>query len=104
MCAWLLISAACLLGVRQYFEWQSGGNEAIAAYGRDYLSICMLFSLTLLRQAVLPVVIAGLLSLTGWLPSVWISFAAAELVCIPLALRLWRKNWNTLRKTMGYAV
>ena len=60
--------------------------------------------LTLLRQAVLPVVIAGLLSLTGWLPSVWISFAAAELVCIPLALRLWRKNWNTLRKTMGYAV
>ena len=26
MCAWLLISAACLLGVRQYFEWQSGGN------------------------------------------------------------------------------
>ena len=60
--------------------------------------------LTLLRQAVLPVVIAGLLSLTGWLPSVWISFAAAELVCIPLALRLWRKNWNTLRKTMGNAV
>ena len=26
VCAWLLISAACLLGVRQYFEWQSGGN------------------------------------------------------------------------------
>ena len=288
VCAWLLISIACLLGVRWYFDWQSGGNETIAAYGRDYLSICMLFSLgqmgqwvfdrfviasgnshlflftlsaasvtnlildpififtfglgtrgaaiatvigqfmglfagvlinrrwnreitfsftlkpdrasvrailrvgipstlvqvltsfvsvimnsillafsstavavygvcnrmmglctvgvhgidnglipitaynygarkpdrilvlaaamqglslprpsmilTLLRQAVLPVVIAGLLSLTGWLPSVWISFAAAELVCIPLALRLWRKNWNTLRKTMGYAV
>ena len=50
MCAWLLISAACLLGVRQYFEWQSGGNEAIAAYGRDYLSICMLFSLGQMGQ------------------------------------------------------
>ena len=33
VCAWLLISAACLLGVRWYFDWQSGGNEAIAAYG-----------------------------------------------------------------------
>ena len=50
VCAWLLISAACLLGVRQYFNWQSGGNEAIAAYGRDYLCICMLFSLGQMGQ------------------------------------------------------
>ncbi len=50
VCAWLLISAACLLGVRWYFDWQSGGNEAIAAYGRDYLSICMLFSLGQMGQ------------------------------------------------------
>ena len=49
-CAWLLISAACLLGVRWYFDWQSGGNETIAAYGRDYLSICMLFSLGQMGQ------------------------------------------------------
>ena len=50
VCAWLLISAVCLLGVRKYFEWQSGGNAAIAAYGRDYLSICMLFSLGQMGQ------------------------------------------------------
>ena len=45
LCAWALISLACLAGVRRYFEWQSGGNTTIAAYGRDYLSICMFFSL-----------------------------------------------------------
>ena len=50
ICAWILISAVCLLGVRWYFSWQSGGNEAIAAYGRDYLSICMLFSLGQMGQ------------------------------------------------------
>ncbi len=50
VCAWLLISIACLLGVRWYFDWQSGGNETIAAYGRDYLSICMLFSLGQMGQ------------------------------------------------------
>ena len=50
VCAWILISAACLLGVRRYFDWQSGGNETIAAYGRDYLSICMLFSLGQMGQ------------------------------------------------------
>ena len=50
LCAWALISVACLLGVRRYFEWQSGGSAAIAAYGRDYLSICMLFSLGQMGQ------------------------------------------------------
>lgn len=50
VCAWLLITAACLAGVRWYFDWQSGGNETIAAYGRDYLSICMLFSLGQMGQ------------------------------------------------------
>ena len=50
ICAWVLISVACLLGVRWYFEWQSGGNAAIARYGRDYLSICMLFSLGQMGQ------------------------------------------------------
>ena len=47
--------------------------------------------LTMARQAILPVVIASLLSLTGWLPSIWLSFVAAELICVPLAIRLWRK-------------
>jgi len=50
VCAWALISVACLLGVRRYFEWQSGGNAMIAQYGRDYLSICMLFSLGQMGQ------------------------------------------------------
>ena len=50
VCAWVLISVVCLLGVRWYFEWQSGGNTAIARYGRDYLSICMLFSLGQMGQ------------------------------------------------------
>ena len=50
LCAWVLICIACLLGIRWYFDWQSGGNEVIAAYGRDYLSICMLFSLGQMGQ------------------------------------------------------
>ncbi len=50
VCAWLLISVVCLLGICWYFTWQSGGNEVIAAYGRDYLSICMLFSLGQMGQ------------------------------------------------------
>ncbi len=43
-CAWVLIAVLCLVGVRWYFDWQSGGNEVIAAYGRQYLAVCMLFS------------------------------------------------------------
>ena len=50
LCSWVLICVACLVGVRWYFDWQSGGNAAIAAYGRDYLSICMLFSLGQMGQ------------------------------------------------------
>ena len=50
ICAWVLICVACLLGVRRYFNWQSGGNADITAYGRDYLSICMLFSLGQMGQ------------------------------------------------------
>lgn len=44
ICAWALICVLCLAGVRWYFDWQSGGDEVIAAYGRDYLTVCMLFS------------------------------------------------------------
>ena len=58
--------------------------------------------LTLLRQAILPVAFAALLSLTGWLPSVWLSFIAAEAICIPLAIALWKRNWGGVRKTIGY--
>ena len=27
-----------------YYDWQAGGNEVIARYGRQYLTICMIFS------------------------------------------------------------
>ena len=44
LCSWVLISLLCVAFVKPYFAWQSGGNERIAAYGRDYLTVCMLFS------------------------------------------------------------
>ena len=44
LCSWALIAVMCVLFVRPYFAWQSGGNETIAAYGREYLTVCMLFS------------------------------------------------------------
>ena len=50
LCAWVLICVACLLGIRWYFNWQSGGNGAIAAHGRDYLSVCMFFALGQMGQ------------------------------------------------------
>ena len=43
-CAWALIAVAGVFLVRPYFAWQSGGNQVIAQYGVEYLSICMLFS------------------------------------------------------------
>ena len=48
--------------------------------------------LTMLRQAALPVLLAFLLSLTGNLNLIWFSFLLAEAVCIPLALRIWRRD------------
>ena len=44
LCSWGIIIVMCLLLVGPYFNWQSGGNAAIAKYGRDYLTVCMLFS------------------------------------------------------------
>lgn len=44
LCSWGLIVVLCVLLTGPYFAWQSGGDETIAAYGREYLSICMLFS------------------------------------------------------------
>ena len=43
-CSWILNCILCLAFARIYFESQSGGNEAIASYGIQYLSICMLAS------------------------------------------------------------
>ena len=54
----------------------------------------------MLRQAILPVLLALFLSRTGWLPSVWLAFVISELVCIPLAMLLWKRNWSSLRISM----
>lgn len=48
--SWLLNCCLCLAFVRVYFVSQSGGNERIAAYGMQYLSICMLASLGQMGQ------------------------------------------------------
>lgn len=42
--AYFLIAVSCLLFLRPYFIWQSGGNMRIAEYGERYLRICMLLS------------------------------------------------------------
>lgn len=44
LCSWIIIAVLCVLFAKKYFEWQSGGNEAIAEYGIQYLMVCMLFS------------------------------------------------------------
>jgi len=44
MCSWAVIAVLCVLFVKPYFIWQSGGNETIAAHGQSYLTVCMLFS------------------------------------------------------------
>ena len=44
LCSWVLIVVMCILFVKPYFAWQSGGNEIIASYGKKYLTVCMLFS------------------------------------------------------------
>lgn len=43
--AYLLLALLCLIIVEPYFDWQAGGNEVIAAHGKAYIRICMLFSL-----------------------------------------------------------
>ena len=50
LCSWALIAVVCVLLVGPYFAWQSGGNAVIARYGRQYLTICMLFSLGQMGQ------------------------------------------------------
>lgn len=50
ICCWLINVGLCIAFVRLYFEKQAGGNEVIAAYGRQYLSICMLASLGQMGQ------------------------------------------------------
>lgn len=50
LCSWVVIALLCLLLVKPYFAWQSGGDEVIAEYGIQYLAVCMLFSLGQMGQ------------------------------------------------------
>lgn len=50
LCAGLLIALVGILCVRPYFAWQSGGNEEIAEYGVQYLSVIMLFAVPNMGQ------------------------------------------------------
>lgn len=50
LCSWGVIVVLCLLFVKYYFAWQSGGDELIAEYGIQYLAVCMLFSLGQMGQ------------------------------------------------------
>ncbi|MCR4778207.1 MAG: MATE family efflux transporter [Lachnospiraceae bacterium] len=49
-CSWIINAVVCLLFVDVYYRWQAAGNEAIITYGKQYLSICMLFSLGQMGQ------------------------------------------------------
>lgn len=50
LCSWIVITVLCLLFAKHYFTWQSGGDEVIAKYGMQYLTVCMLFSLGQMGQ------------------------------------------------------
>ncbi len=50
LCAYILVAILGLTLAKPYFAWQSGGNAIIAAYGTEYLTICMALSLGQLGQ------------------------------------------------------
>ena len=52
--------------------------------------------LTMLRQAILPVVFALALKTMGQLNWVWPAFAVSEIICIPLALRMGNKSLDSI--------
>ena len=49
-------------------------------------------TLTMLRQAILPLALAWALSRTGRLTLVWAAFVLAELISLPYALWLWKRS------------
>ena len=58
-------------------------------------------TLTLLRQALLPVLLAWLLVGTKRLELVWLAFGLAEIICIPLAERMWRGRLRHILNSFG---
>ena len=75
--AYLLIALACVLGVRPYFAWQAAGQPEIAAYGVDYLQVCMLFSFGQMAQSVTNLILDPILIFGGFgLPAMGTAGAA----------------------------
>ncbi len=58
-------------------------------------------TLTLLRQAILPLALAWALSFTGDLTLVWTAFIAAELISLPYALWLWKRSTARVLRFAG---
>ena len=52
--------------------------------------------LNLIRQALLPVLFALLLSRTGILDLIWTGFILAEILCFPVARTLWKKAFQQI--------
>lgn len=53
LCSWGILALIGLFGSRAYFEWQSGGDPVVAAYGESYPRIYMLLSVGQMFQWVL---------------------------------------------------
>ena len=51
---------------------------------------------TMARQAVLPLVFAGIFSRLGNLNLLWIGFILAEFIGIPAAMWFWRKGYRRM--------
>ena len=52
--------------------------------------------LNLIRQALLPVIFALILSKTGVLDLIWTGFVLAAILCLPVAWTLWKKAYQQL--------
>ena len=74
-------------------SWLLSIPSQVVAAGLQGLSLANpSMILTMLRQAILPVALALLLRPFGHLPFIWLSFALAESLCLPLALFFWKRG------------
>ena len=56
--------------------------------------------LTMLRQAVLPVLLAFLLQNTREVIWIWSAFSISEALCIPLAMKMWKKSQRMITRIL----
>ena len=116
VCAWVVISLACLIGVWAYFNWQSGGNAEIAASVTNLiLDPVFIFGFGMgTRGAAIATVIgqhmgllAGILINLRWNKEIefaftlhpdWPSIATILRVGIPAAWMLWQRESRAVLK------